>query len=102
MQNYLQHKKVKETAKVCKAKEQALREEVEKQKSDIKARQEANKKKKEENAKKSEIVQQVRVFSLFQLQWESKNQTFKSQKHTKTRHFGGRFSNGLHLKWSGP
>ena len=67
MQNYLQQKKVKETAKVCKAKEQALREEVERQKSEIKSRQEANRKKKEENAKKSEIVQQVRVCSLFQI-----------------------------------
>jgi hypothetical protein len=59
-QNYLLQKHLKEIGKTCKAKEQALRAEVELEKAELRSRQEANRKKKEENAKKSEIVQQVR------------------------------------------
>ena len=49
----------KATLNRVKEMEKALREDKQKEREELKARQDANKKKKEENAKKTEIVQVV-------------------------------------------
>ena len=59
-QNFKQRMEHKAMLARVKEMEKALKDDVIRQREELKARQEANKKKREENARKSEIIQVVR------------------------------------------